>query len=46
MVDKLVSGEDFIVSKEDAARVSLGILAIVESASMRMPVTIDYGTPA
>ena len=42
-VDKLASGEPFIVSLEDAARTSLAILAIMESAKNRMPVEIDYG---
>ncbi|MCL2480051.1 MAG: Gfo/Idh/MocA family oxidoreductase [Treponema sp.] len=40
-VDKLVTGEDFIVSMEDAAQVSLVILAIMESAKTRMPVEIN-----
>ena len=42
-VDKLETNEPFIVSMEDAARTSLAILAIMESASKRMPVEIDYG---
>ena len=42
-VDKLASEEPFIVSLEDAARTSLAILAIMESAKTRMPVEIDYG---
>jgi predicted dehydrogenase len=41
-VDKLASGEDFIVSLDDAAAVSLGILAIMESAERRMPVEVAY----
>ncbi len=45
-VDKLASDEPFIVSLEDAARTSLAILAIMESAKTRMPVEIDYGTLA
>lgn len=42
-VDKLATGEPFVVSLEDAARTSLAILAIMESAKTRMPVEIDYG---
>jgi len=41
-VDKLVSGDDFIVSLEDAAAASLEILAIIESAKTRMPVEVTY----
>jgi predicted dehydrogenase len=39
-IDKLATGEDFIVSLEDAAQVSLVILAIMESAKKREPVEI------
>jgi predicted dehydrogenase len=39
-IDKLASAEDFIVSLEDSAQVSLVILAIMESAEKRMPVEI------
>lgn len=42
-VDRLATGEPFIVSLEDAARTSLAILAIIESAETRMPVEVDYG---
>jgi predicted dehydrogenase len=42
-VDALASGEPFVVSLEDAARTSLAILAIMESARTRMPVDVDYG---
>ena len=42
-VDRLASGEPFVVSLEDAARASLAILAIMESARTRTPVEIDYG---
>ena len=42
-VDKLALDEPFTVSLEDAARTSLGILAIMESARTRMPVEVDYG---
>jgi predicted dehydrogenase len=41
-IDKLATGEDFIVSLEDAANVSLVILAIMESAKKRMPVDVEY----
>ena len=43
-VDKLAAQEPFVVSLEDAARTSLAILAIMESARSRMPVEIDYGS--
>ena len=42
-VDKLASDEPFTVSLEDAARTSLAILAIMDSAKTRMPVEVDYG---
>lgn len=41
-VDKLVSGEDFLVSLEDAANTSLVILAIMESARSGQPVKVAY----
>ena len=41
-VDKLAADEPFVVSLEDAARTSLAILAIMESAKTRMPVEEDY----
>lgn len=40
-VDKLHTGEDFIVSLEDAAHTALAILGIMASAQSRMPVAID-----
>ncbi|MEG2719460.1 MAG: gfo/Idh/MocA family oxidoreductase, partial [Clostridia bacterium] len=40
-VDCILSGEEFHVSIEDAARSSLVILAIMESARTRMPVDVD-----
>ena len=43
-VDKLATGEPFVVSLEDAARTSLAILAIMESARTRTPVDVDYGS--
>lgn len=42
-VDQMAADKPFIVSLEDAARTSLAILAIMESAKTRMPVEIDYG---
>lgn len=42
-VDCLISGEEFHVTLEDAARASLVILAIMESAKTRTPVEVDYG---
>ena len=41
-VDKIISGEPFIVSMEDAAKTALAILAIKESAESRMPVEVRY----
>ncbi|MGE5583674.1 MAG: Gfo/Idh/MocA family protein [Bacillota bacterium] len=41
-VDKLVSGEEFLVSVEDAANTSLVILAIMESARTGQPVKVKY----
>lgn len=40
-VDRLASGEPFIVSLEDSARTSLAILSIMESAKTRMPVDLE-----
>ena len=42
--EKLVSGEDFLVSVEEAAKVSLVILAIFESAEKGEPVKVDYSS--
>jgi hypothetical protein len=41
-VDKIISGDEFIVSIEDAARTSLAILAVLKSAESRTPVYIEY----
>lgn len=41
-VDKLVTGEDFVVSVEDAVNTSLVILAILESAETHKPVVVRY----
>jgi len=41
-VDCVLSGEPFHVSLEDAARASLVILAMMESAKTRTPVVVDY----
>ena len=40
--DCMISGEKFVVSMEDAAKTSLAILAIMESAKIRMPVEVLY----
>lgn len=40
-VDRLATGEEFIVSLEDAAKTSLAILSIMESARKRMPVELE-----
>lgn len=41
-VECLVSGQDFHVSLDDAAKVSLIVLAIMESAEKREPVDVAY----
>lgn len=41
-IDKLISGQDFVVSLEDAANTSLVILAIMESATQGTPITVNY----
>lgn len=41
-IDQLISGEDFLVSVEDAANTSLVVLAILESARTGMPVKVKY----
>lgn len=41
-VDALASGEDFQVSLDDAAKVSMIVLAIMESAQRREPVDVRY----
>lgn len=41
-VDKVISGEAFICSMEDAAKTSLAILSIMKSAESRMPVEVEY----
>jgi len=41
-VDRLVDGKPFLVSVEEAAKVSLVLLAIMESAEKRMPVMVKY----
>ncbi|NMB46660.1 MAG: Gfo/Idh/MocA family oxidoreductase [Firmicutes bacterium] len=41
-VDCLVSGEEFLVSIDDAANTSLVILAILESAATGKPVKVQY----
>ena len=40
--DKIISGKDFIVSMEDAAKTSLAILSIMKSAETAMPVDVEY----
>jgi len=40
--DKIISGEEFIVSMEDAAKTSLAILSILQSAESREPVDVKY----
>ncbi|MDD5013793.1 MAG: Gfo/Idh/MocA family oxidoreductase [Atribacterota bacterium] len=41
-IDKLISGEEFLVTIEDAANTSFVILAIIESARTGKPVKVKY----
>ena len=41
-VDRLIDGKPFLVSTEDAANTSLALLAVLESAEKREPVTVKY----
>ena len=41
-VDRIIDGEPFPVSLEDAANASLALLAVLESAATRMPVEVQY----
>jgi len=41
-VDQLVSGEEFLVTTDDAYNTTMVILAIMESAKRRMPVKVEY----
>ena len=41
-VDRLIDGKPFLVSTEDAANTSLALLAVLESAAKREPVTVQY----
>ena len=41
-VDKIISGEEFLLSMEDAANTSLALLAVMKSAETRMPVDVEY----
>jgi len=40
--DKIISGKEFIVSMEDAAKTSLTILSIIKSAKSRTPLDVEY----
>ena len=40
--ERLVDGKPFLVSVEDAAKTSLALLAVMESAEKRMPVKVEY----
>ena len=42
-VDCVLSGREFPVTLYDAARASLALLAVMESAKTRQPVLVDYG---
>jgi predicted dehydrogenase len=39
-VDRIISGKEFIVTMEDAARTTIALLAIMESAAKREPVEV------
>jgi predicted dehydrogenase len=41
-VDRVLDGEPFLVSMEDAKNTSLALLAVLESARTRMPVEVGY----
>ena len=41
-VDRLIDGKPFMVSMEDAAKTSLALLAIMQSAETRTPVVVEY----
>lgn len=41
-INQLITGEEFHVTIDDAAKVSLAILGIMESAKNRMPIDIKY----
>ena len=41
-VDRLIDGKPFLVSTEDAANTSLALLAVLESAAKREPITVQY----
>ncbi len=41
-VDRMIDGQDFLVSVEDAANTSLALLSVLESAKTRKPVTVQY----
>ena len=41
-VERLVDGKEFLVSVEDAAKTSLALLAVMESAEARVPVRVGY----
>ncbi len=41
-VDKLLSGEEFIVTLKDSMHTCLALLAIIESAKTGLPIKLDY----
>jgi len=41
-VDRMIDGKPFLVSTQDAANTSLALLAVLESAAKREPVTVRY----
>ncbi len=45
-IDRMIDGQDFRVSLEDARRTCIALLAIIESARTGMPVEVDYESNA
>jgi predicted dehydrogenase len=41
-VEKMISGEEFLVSIEDAAMTSLALITLMESAKTRKPIKVEY----
>ena len=41
-IDKLISGEEFHITLEESARVSLALISVLESAAKRTPVKVRY----
>ena len=41
-IDKMISGENFALEYKDAAKTSLALLAVMESAKQGKPITVEY----